>query len=136
MSVRNFSERLGGRFRAAFGERLRALREDVGMPQKELAARVRTRPATIGRYESGENFPKVEMLLRLRKELNVSLDSLVTGQTGGSVRDVRLLARLQRLDLLPSDKIVELVRLLDAFLESHAPRGGFEATGRAQQGGR
>lgn len=118
---RVFLDKVSAPFRKAFGRRLRALRAAAGMTQKGLAHKVRCNVAMVGRYERGEHFPKIEVLLRLRKALNVSLDYLVTGQTEGRLRDIRLLARLAALDQLPSDKRGELVRLLDVFLEAHPP---------------
>jgi transcriptional regulator with XRE-family HTH domain len=133
-SGRVFLDEVSAPFRQAFGRRLQALRSAAGLTQKELAEKARCKLPMIGRYERGEHFPKIEVLLRLRKALNVSLDYLVTGLPESELRDIRLLARLRLLDQLPPDRQAELVRLLDVFLGKLAPAG--EAAGRVPGGGR
>jgi transcriptional regulator with XRE-family HTH domain len=119
---RTFLDKIGKPFRRAFGERLQELRAAARYTQKKLAKEIGCRTAMIGRWERGEHFPRIEVLLRLRKALNVSLDYLVTGLPAGQVRDIRLIALLQRLDALPSERIDEAARILDAFLGGK-PRG-------------
>lgn len=113
------------KFLIAFGLRLSEVRRRAGLNQDELGARIGCTGETVGRYERGESFPRIEVLLRLRKELRVSLDYLVVGMSVGTIRDARLLRRLQDLDALPAERVNEVLRLLDMFLshlgDAHAP---------------
>jgi transcriptional regulator with XRE-family HTH domain len=128
---RTFVDKIGKRFREAFGERLGELRTAAGFTQEKLAEKLGCRAAMVGRWERGEHFPRIEVLLRLRRELNVSLDYLVTGLPASGLRDIRLLALLQRLDSLPPHRIEEVVRILEAFLGGKA-----EPPARAARGAR
>lgn len=47
-----------------------------GLSQKELAERVGVRSASISGYESGKASPSLDVLIKLAKALNISLDYL------------------------------------------------------------
>jgi transcriptional regulator with XRE-family HTH domain len=65
-----------------FGDRLRRLREDKGITQKDLGKVINTSDRVIGYYESNDRFPKDEKILTtLADYFGVSVDYLV-GQTG------------------------------------------------------
>lgn len=49
----------------AFGDRIRARREDLGMSREDLAGLLDVTPSAIGNYETGISFPKKEIMLRL-----------------------------------------------------------------------
>ena len=54
-----------------FGPILRRLRKEVGISQEELGARVDVSRSHIGRFETGEKVPNLNMLFRLAEALNV-----------------------------------------------------------------
>jgi transcriptional regulator with XRE-family HTH domain len=59
------------------GKRLKAIREQRGLTQGELAALAGTSIQQIYRYESGSNDPTGEMLSRMARILKVSVDYLL-----------------------------------------------------------
>lgn len=61
-----------------FGARLRELREDHDLTQKEIAAVISVSPRMISFYESGEHFPRDERILcKLADYFHVSIDYLL-----------------------------------------------------------
>lgn len=58
-------------------ERLKSLREDADLSQKELAKALGVSPSTIGMYESGKRTPDSDMLTRICDFFNVSVDYLL-----------------------------------------------------------
>lgn len=61
-----------------FGDRLRALREEKGITQKELGRYINISDRVIGYYESNNRFPKDEEILkRLADYFNISMDDLL-----------------------------------------------------------
>lgn len=61
-----------------FGDRLKLLREDKGITQKELGAIVGVSDRVIGYYESNDRFPKDEYTLKkIADYFDVSADSLL-----------------------------------------------------------
>ena len=55
------------------GSRIREIREDQGLRQTELAARVRTSQSTISQIEAGDRNPSYRMLVKLAAALGVTV---------------------------------------------------------------
>ena len=58
-------------------ERLKALRESMGISQAELAKKMSVTPPTISRIENGEREPNLQFLKNLATFFNVSVDYLL-----------------------------------------------------------
>lgn len=63
------------------GPRIAALRQQAGWSQAELAARLQVSPSAMGMYEQGRREPPAELLVALARELGVTTDFLLTGQS-------------------------------------------------------
>ena len=63
-----------------FTKRLRALREDSDIKQKEIAEALQIKPNTYNRYECGVNEPDMAMLIKIADYFSVSLDYLLGHQ--------------------------------------------------------
>ena len=86
--------------------KLKALRLQAGLTQKELGERIGTTKATISYYELSERTPSPEMLIKLAAVFHVSTDFLLGVETTGRTLDVSGL----------SEENVQLVqRLIDAL---------------------
>ena len=59
-----------------FPKRLKELRLNAGLTQKDLAKAIEVGRTTISEYESGKIVPKQEVLLKLANHFNVSVDYL------------------------------------------------------------
>ena len=59
-----------------FGKRLRRLRKEKGLTQKELGMKIGVGRTTISEYESGKIVPRQDGLVKLAEELNVTVDYL------------------------------------------------------------
>jgi transcriptional regulator with XRE-family HTH domain len=65
----------------AFGERLRFVREKLGLTQSEFASKLGfANYKAIGRFERGERLPNIEAIIRLVNLGNFNLHWLVTGK--------------------------------------------------------
>lgn len=60
-----------------FSQRLKELRIENKMMQKELAAKLGIKQATFSAYESGKNKPSLSIVVQLAEILNVSTDYLL-----------------------------------------------------------
>lgn len=90
-----------------FGDRLKMLREDKDITQKELGNSVGVSDRVIGYYESNDRFPKDENTLKsLADYFNVSVDYLL-GRTEIKNQDSEWKPSLSDKDNKDLDKIVE-----------------------------
>ncbi len=63
-------------FMTSFGQRLRGLRRDRGIIQRDLAGRIGVDRRTVQRYELGEIFPVPEVLAALVRALGLRFEDL------------------------------------------------------------
>lgn len=59
------------------GQNIKNLRERKGLTQQELAVRVDVAQSTVANWESGRREPDINILIRIAKLFNVTLDELV-----------------------------------------------------------
>ncbi|HET9490523.1 MAG TPA: XRE family transcriptional regulator [Methylomirabilota bacterium] len=67
------------------GERVRALRRDRGLQQRQLAENAEMTPSMVSQIESGRLTPSLNTLRRLADALGVAVGALFDGQPPGSV---------------------------------------------------
>ena len=61
-----------------FGERVAELREKCGMTQSQLADQLNVSNKTISRWETGDGYPEITLLVPLAKSLGVTVDYLLS----------------------------------------------------------
>lgn len=62
-----------------FQDNLKAIRQQLGFSQKEMAEKINIQQAQYSRYEIGTS-PSTEILERLIKQLNININYLITGE--------------------------------------------------------
>ena len=67
------------------GERVKALRMERGLQQRQLAEKADLTPSLVSQIESGRLTPSLNTLRRLADALGVTIASLFDGQSPGSV---------------------------------------------------
>lgn len=60
-----------------FSERIKELREEKGLSQRQLAVEINVSQANISRWENGTQDPSTEWLVNLADYFNVSVDFLL-----------------------------------------------------------
>ena len=92
-----------------FAERLKMYRVLKGLTQKELADMVGVTAVTINRYENGQREPDIDLLMKISKFLDISVDSLI-GNDEYSNND--RLFELEEENLKLKMKIEQIIKLL------------------------
>jgi transcriptional regulator with XRE-family HTH domain len=100
---------------SAFAKRLRDLREERGLSQEELGARIGVDRSTVTSYETEKSFPKPDILPKIASYFDVSIDYLM-----GQEDDRRSLKQLVREAVAPDP---ELREYWEAFLARGAELG-------------
>lgn len=99
-----------------FAKRLRALRKEKGLTQKELGEKIGVGRTTISEYESGKIVPRQDGLIKLAEELNVTVDYLTCNH------EIREIIDTLRIEQKPDrnynvnigQQIARTIRILDA----------------------
>jgi transcriptional regulator with XRE-family HTH domain len=106
---------------ASFPERLRQLRRERDWSQGQLANRAEIDTQRISKYERGISSPPLEVLVRIARALDVSLDYLLTGKSSKNekLKNAKLIERIEELENLPLEYQETLVSVLDSFIKRH-----------------
>ena len=63
------------------GEQIKARRIEIGMTQQDMADRLAVSRSAISNWETGKNYPDLQIIVQISEELNISLDTLLKGDT-------------------------------------------------------
>jgi transcriptional regulator with XRE-family HTH domain len=104
--------------RASFGARLKALRKERKLTQKEAAAQIGVQATHLNKYEAGMHAPPLEKIIALADLYSVSLDFLITGNAkeAQQLKNTRLFERFQALEDFPRDDQETIVKVIDAMI--------------------
>jgi len=110
------------------GRRLKALRDECGMTQVELANAMGIHQTSLSQMERGIRGVGTRQIVKLCRALKVSPDRLLALPTkdepSAPARNTRLLRRVRQVEQLPREHQEAVVRMLDAFLDTHAQGNG------------
>lgn len=99
------------------GSKIIALRKKFNISQSELAKRVDVSRTIIGNYERNENTPSIDILLKIAKEFNVSVDFLI-GEGELSSYDKEVLKRINDIEHLPEEDKQHVFYLIDNVVKA------------------
>lgn len=99
-----------------FGNRLKVVRDEKGLKREDIANKIGTSPAIIGRYERGERTPSIEIAKKIAEALDVSLDYLV-GDTTVLLKDKKMIYRLEVLQKVNPTYKDRILYMLDLMLK-------------------
>lgn len=106
------------------GERITQLRKQQNLSQDELAKKVGVSRTIIGNYERNANTPSIEVLLKLAKVFNVSVDFLI-GEGELSSYDKEVLKRIEDIERLDPDTKKHLFFLIDNVIQNFKTKKAF-----------
>lgn len=106
------------------GERIIQLRKQQNLSQDELAKKAEVSRTIIGNYERNANTPSIEVLLKLAKVFNVSVDFLI-GEGELAALDKDLLKRIEDIEKLDGDTKKHLFFLIDNVIQNYKTKKAF-----------
>jgi transcriptional regulator with XRE-family HTH domain len=106
------------------GERITQLRKQNNLSQSDLADRIEVSRTIIGNYERNTNSPGIEVLIKMAKAFNVSLDYLI-GDGEFSSYDKDLLKRIEDIEKLDTDTKQHLFFLIDNVIQNFKTKKAF-----------
>ena len=97
---------------ASFSERLKELREEAGLNQKQLAEAIGVRNNTISRWGLGGNMPKDQYSMQLAAFFRVSVPYLI-----GASDDRNVIMTEEEEDQIDEERLLTLYRLLSPKMQ-------------------
>ena len=100
------------------GERITGLRKAKNWSQDDLAQQIASSRIMIGKYERGDNLPSVEVIVKLAKAFEVSVDFLL-GEGLNANYDKEMVKRLDELEELPADERQHIFHYMDLVIRDY-----------------
>lgn len=107
------------------GERITQLRKQQNLSQDELAKKIEVSRTIIGNYERNANTPSIEVLLKMAKVFNVSVDYII-GEGQLSSFDKDILKRIEDIEQLDDDTKKHLFFLIDNVIQNFKTKKAFK----------
>lgn len=103
-------------------DRLKELRAESGMSQKELALALRLSPSTIAMYETGHRVPDAETLKKIADYFQITVDYLL-GRTNARKSETIAAAHAARgYENLPPDIYQKIKEIAEYFIREDERR--------------
>ena len=106
------------------GNKITELRKQHNFSQTELAKQLGASRTIVGNYERNENTPSIDMILKLAKVFNVSLDYLV-GEGQLANYDKEVLKRIEDIEQLDKETQNKLFFLIDNVVQNFKTKQAF-----------
>jgi len=106
------------------GEQIVRLRKTKGWSQDDLAKQIGASRIMIGKYERGDNAPSIEVMLKLARAFEVSIDYLI-GEGQLASFDNEVLRRMEDIENLDDDTKNKLFFLIDNVLQNVKAKKAF-----------
>lgn len=106
------------------GRKITQLRKQHNLSQTELAKQLEASRTIVGNYERNENTPSIEMVLKLAKVFNVSVDFLL-GEGQIANYDKAVLKRIEDIERLDNDTKNKLFFLIDNVIQNFKTKQAF-----------
>ena len=97
------------------GERITQLRKSKNWSQEDLANHIDASRVMIGKYERGDNMPSIEVLAKMAKAFDVSVDFLL-GEGLNASYDKEMIKRLDELEVLPLEEKQRIFQYIDLII--------------------
>lgn len=104
--------------RKELGNKLKALRKQKRLTQKELAATLDIGISQLNKYESGMHMPPIEKLIQLSTIFDTTLDYLVKGRQTDitELHNSKFIKRFRELEHFDTEEQDAVLKILDAMI--------------------
>lgn len=107
-----------------FGKKIITLRKAKDWSQDDLAKEIEASRIMIGKYERNENSPSVEVLIKLAKVFDVSLDYLI-GEGEIAHYNKEIIQRIEDIEKLDNSTRDKLFFLIDNVIQNFKTKQAF-----------
>lgn len=108
------------------GERIQALRKQLGISQVDLAKKIKVSKSMINRYENRGVQPPADVLNKIAGMLNTSVDFLINGnkdeKAKATLKNSELLQKFKEVDAMPEKEQNMLLHYINIYLRDFKAR--------------
>ena len=97
------------------GDKIIQLRKTKNWSQEDLANQIGSSRIMIGKYERNDNAPSIDVIVKLVKALDVSVDYLL-GESLNASFDKETLRRLEEMEKLPGEEKQRIFHFIDLIV--------------------
>jgi len=108
----------------SIGERITQLRKHKGWSQDELAKQIDSSRIMIGKYERSDNSPSIEVIVKLAKAFDVSVDFLL-GEGQNATFDKEMVKRLDQVESLPDQEKKRIFDYMDLIIRDYKTKTAY-----------
>ena len=106
------------------GSKITQLRKAKNWSQGELADKIEASRAIIGKYERNENLLSIEMVVKIAKAFDVSVDFLL-GEGEYASYDKDTIRRIQDIEKLAGNTKTKIFDIIDTYLRDAKTRQAY-----------
>lgn len=103
-----------------FPEKLKKLRKNRGWSQGQLAQKIGADLQRISKYERGVMWPTMELMVRIAKAFEVTVDYLIRDEENAAISRIKnqtLLHQIEEVNNLADEDQKTVISFLDAFIK-------------------
>ncbi len=103
-----------------FPEKLKKLRKNRGWSQGQLAQKIGADLQRISKYERGVMWPTMELMVRIAKVFEVTVDYLIRDQGNAAISKIKnqtLLHQIEEINNFSDEEQETIISFLDAFIK-------------------
>ncbi|XLS30008.1 helix-turn-helix domain-containing protein [Flavobacteriaceae bacterium M23B6Z8] len=106
------------------GSKITELRKAKNWSQEDLAKEIGSSRVMIGKYERNDNAPSIEVLLKMAKAFDVTVDYII-GEGRLSNYDKEVLKRIEDIEQLDNETRSKLFFLIDNIIQNFKTKQAF-----------
>lgn len=108
----------------SIGQRISLLRKQNNWSQIELSKKISASREIISRYERNESQPSIEMIIKMAKAFNVTVDFLI-GQSESATFDKDTVNRINDIQKMDSSTKSMLFNIIDTYIQNAKMKQAF-----------
>ena len=101
------------------------MRKAKNWSQEDLAKQINSSRVMVGNYERNTNMPSIEVIVKMSKSFNVTVDFLI-GEGEFSTYDKEIIKRIEDIDQLDEDTKKHLFFLVDNVIQNYKTKKAFD----------
>jgi transcriptional regulator with XRE-family HTH domain len=106
------------------GSKISALRKEKGWSQNDLAQKIEASREIIGKYERNENLPSIEMVSKIAKVFDVTVDFLI-GEGENASYDKETVNRINDIQKMDNSTKSVLFNVIDTYIQNFKTKKAF-----------